>query len=626
LFPDLSFAKLQPSRTIKLAKEWFDIGDIVVASHERLLVGNRSNKSVLLYDTSTGLRLTQEVLQGKPWEMCLYGHGMVAVAMGSMKEVQLFQMHNMSRKSYERETARLTREQTKEQLAQVIEGEGGVNDDQIAPLSMELAYEQLIHKYETMMHVMGRAGIIHNDERGPLKVMKQLMTYMYETMKQKNEMLMQAVERVRGRNKDNSTQLDMVPLYKQLMQAMTQTPAISEEDEIPKFYQQLFEQLERAIKHMCFLNEDGKEVVNIEMLYEQFVQSKGKVCDILELESTLMTIELLYEQMLPEYERIFSMYQEDMTIELSYKEIVLAFERVLSVHEVITELVQACERDQSKYQRMYEETHVRITPMKEKDLRKHRRLFQYTDLRDVLLKMSEKIKPWMQELVRRLNEGLRACLSMKLSYEHLLRAFERVLRMFEGGKAFLIMLEQTNAWMLQLKDAKITMEGVLDVAECVYGITSRGDHLVVSYNSYPWLEVISTEGRVIDQFCNPGTAEHFQYPDCLTTTDDGFIFVSDCKTNIVTKLDGRLNVLQIFNSPLLRYPRGITAASKNQLLVCSRKAQSIVLLRPSTGDMSSILGQKDGIILPWSLSKCFKEKYILVASMYTSEIQIYTIV
>jgi len=595
-----------------------------MASDERLLVGNRSNKSVLLYDITTGLRLAEVKLQGKPWGMCMYGRGMVAVAMGSVKEVQLLQMQNMTRKQYKWKTAQLTREKTKKRLAQKIKGEGGIKDDQKATLSMEMA-KQLLHAYGKIMHMTGRAGSIHNDERGPLKVMKQLLTYMYETMKQKNKMLMQALEHVRDRYKDNATQLNMVSLYIQLVQEMTPQTRDRygvERTQIPDIYgdymrpvtnRQLFEQFKRSIKHECFLYKDGNTFVNIKMFYKQFIHSMSEVGDILERKRTLITIELLYEQMLPEYERILSMYQEDMTIELSYKEIVHAFERVLSVHEGITELVQVCEKDHSKFQRMYEETRVR-------------KAITYTDLRDVLLKMSENIDPWMQELVRRLNEGLRECLSMKLLYEHVLRALEKTIGMFEGGKTSLIMSEKTKARMLQLKDAKITLEGELDVAGCVYGITSRGDHLVVSYNTYPWLEVISTNGRVIDEFCNPGKTEHFQYPDCLTTTDDGFIFVSDCKTNIVTKLDGNLNVLQIFNSPLLRYPRGITAVSKDQLLVCSRKAHRIVLLRPSTGDVSSILGQKDGIILPWSLSKCFKEKYILVASMYTSEIQIYTIV
>jgi len=169
---------------------------------------------------------------------------------------------------------------------------------------------------------------------------------------------------------------------------------------------------------------------------------------------------------------------------------------------------------------------------------------------------------------------------------------------------------------INVKNNKITLGKELKVKPGVSGITNSGDNLAVSYDKRPWLEVISTEGKVLHQFKENGKGQHFKRPDFLTSTNDGCIYVSDWRTDTITKLDGRLNLLQTFTTNLLHYPRVITAVCDDQLIVCTRWFSSIDLLRLSTGKMSRLLGKEDGLCLPRSVSYCHESKTIYVGSFH----------
>ena len=186
--------------------------------------------------------------------------------------------------------------------------------------------------------------------------------------------------------------------------------------------------------------------------------------------------------------------------------------------------------------------------------------------------------------------------------------------MHKSGIAAVTIWPKGKVQLIHVKNNKITLGRELDVKPCVYGITNSGDNLAVSYNDHPWLEVISTKGDVLHQFKENGKGQPFEAPDCLTSTNDGCIYVSDWRTDTITKLDGRLNLLQTFTNKLLQWPRGITAVCDDQLIVCSTLFSSIVLLRPSTGKMSTLLGKEDGIDYPVSVSYCHESKTIYVGT------------
>jgi len=179
--------------------------------------------------------------------------------------------------------------------------------------------------------------------------------------------------------------------------------------------------------------------------------------------------------------------------------------------------------------------------------------------------------------------------------------------------------------MIHVKDKTLTLCRVLTVREGRCGITCRGNTLVVSYCKPPWLEVISLEGKILYQFHTTWKTQHFKRPWFICTTPDETILISDSYTNTITKVDESLNILQTFTSPLLQMPHDITAVTEDQILVCSNYNNSLLLLKPSTNTMSTLLGEDDGIKHPNSLAYCPDQKKLFIVSDYTNTIKVYQI-
>jgi len=176
--------------------------------------------------------------------------------------------------------------------------------------------------------------------------------------------------------------------------------------------------------------------------------------------------------------------------------------------------------------------------------------------------------------------------------------------------------------MINVKDKTLTKGRELTVSGIICGLTSSRNSLVVAYGSQPWLEVISKDGKVLHQ---SGKSQHFKPPAFLCTTPSGLVFISDHGTHTIKKVDGQLNFLQTFTSPLLQTPRGITAVTEDEILVCSQRHNSLVLLQSSTNTMSTLLGKDDGIEIPYSLTYCPDQKKAYVASALTDTIKVYQV-
>jgi len=179
--------------------------------------------------------------------------------------------------------------------------------------------------------------------------------------------------------------------------------------------------------------------------------------------------------------------------------------------------------------------------------------------------------------------------------------------------------------LIKVKDKTLTKGRELSVRGTICGITSIRNSLVVAYGSQPWLEVISMDGKVLHQFGKSGKSQQFKYPSFMCTTPGGSVFISDCGTHTITKVDAQLNILQTFTSPLLEAPCGITAVTEDQILVCSHGNNSLVLLQPSTNTMSTLLRKDDGIEWPSSLTYCPDQKKVYVASSYKATIKVYQV-
>jgi len=147
----------------------------------------------------------------------------------------------------------------------------------------------------------------------------------------------------------------------------------------------------------------------------------------------------------------------------------------------------------------------------------------------------------------------------------------------------------------------------------IMGICTMKDNLAVSYNAPPAVEMITKKGKIIDRIGNDTAGrEIFISPWYLTASPDyEHIFVSDNGTHTITMLNPDLQVLNTFSDRnLLHSPQGLTMWNE-KVLVCGVTSNSIVLLNPNSGQMSTILDKKDGVKLPVALAFCHQTKTLL---------------
>ena len=180
--------------------------------------------------------------------------------------------------------------------------------------------------------------------------------------------------------------------------------------------------------------------------------------------------------------------------------------------------------------------------------------------------------------------------------------------------------------LVHVRGGQLIPGTVLGVKERCWGVAGSGDNVVVSYISPPRLEVMNTDGRVLHQYQDPGAAHTFQFPQFLTTSRDGFIYVADQLLSTINKLDSSLKVLRTFSDPQLGGLKGITLVGDGQLLVCSYFNNSIEHVNVNSGKMTTILGKADGIVSPRSLAYCPQQRKLFVCTENnTDSIQVYQI-
>ena len=140
-------------------------------------------------------------------------------------------------------------------------------------------------------------------------------------------------------------------------------------------------------------------------------------------------------------------------------------------------------------------------------------------------------------------------------------------------------------------------------------------HLVVTYPDPGRVEMMTIDGRVIDARDNQKTGNYlFQYPNYIAISNRRGIYVSDLTTRTITQMDRTLHITQIFTSPMLTSPYGIVSVGTDQLLVADKDSDSIVVLNPTSGTVTPLLGQADGIQQPWAVAWCPASKKLYVGS------------
>jgi len=98
-----------------------------------------------------------------------------------------------------------------------------------------------------------------------------------------------------------------------------------------------------------------------------------------------------------------------------------------------------------------------------------------------------------------------------------------------GRERAAIAMSSKKVQLVHIRGCHLTLGTVLDVRAEPWVVTSSGDNIVVSYRRFPWLEVMSTDGRVLHQYKKARGAQTLKWPFFLTTSSDGFIYAADCR-------------------------------------------------------------------------------------------------
>ncbi|XP_052777966.1 uncharacterized protein LOC128215269 isoform X1 [Mya arenaria] len=157
------------------------------------------------------------------------------------------------------------------------------------------------------------------------------------------------------------------------------------------------------------------------------------------------------------------------------------------------------------------------------------------------------------------------------------------------------------------------------------GIAYHEERLIVS-DFYGQVTVLNMNGRVLRQTKRGGNRkELFICPDYLSVVGEGptaFIYVSDRSRNTITKLDMNLNIIKTFEDPALKNPTSITALG-DQLLICGSESNAIMILDLSTGQMTQLMGKKEGIRKPMCAYYSPQKSKLLVTEQSNNLLKVY---
>jgi len=173
------------------------------------------------------------------------------------------------------------------------------------------------------------------------------------------------------------------------------------------------------------------------------------------------------------------------------------------------------------------------------------------------------------------------------------------------GRAAMNLPGEKRVQFVRVDGDTLSLDTSITVKGTVVGLVSSSNHLVISYRDSGRVEKITMEGRVTHELNNQTAGrELFNCPYFITTSHDGHIYISDHGTHTIVQLDHNLQVLQVFTSPMMKGPRGIVSVSNNQVIVADYGSHNILVLDTTTGTMTPLLGQAEGIQGPFTVGWC----------------------
>ena len=169
---------------------------------------------------------------------------------------------------------------------------------------------------------------------------------------------------------------------------------------------------------------------------------------------------------------------------------------------------------------------------------------------------------------------------------------------------------------VRINSDKLSLDRSIDVKGRPLSVSAfDSSHLVVTYEYPGMVEMMTIDGRVIDIADNQKAGKQlFSNPFSIAISNRREIYVSDRNTCTITQMDRTLRITRTFTSPMVTSPHGIVSVSTDQLLVADEASHSILVLNPTSGTVTPLLGQADGIQQPWAVVWCPVSKKLFVGS------------
>ncbi|XP_052818175.1 uncharacterized protein LOC128244199 [Mya arenaria] len=186
----------------------------------------------------------------------------------------------------------------------------------------------------------------------------------------------------------------------------------------------------------------------------------------------------------------------------------------------------------------------------------------------------------------------------------------------------------TNIYMIQLlltKGGQLSRGKEIKVSPECCGITSYDNRLYVLYQSYPRIEVMTLEGHIISTFQTDDGRQLVQAPYYLTVSAStpATLYVSDIDANTVLQLSLDGKVLREYRDKQLTCPMSMVEVGPGQMLVCGKGSNNVMLLMETDGKMAEILGRKDGLTKPYSVTFCPHTRAIVVGMFRRDSLKVF---
>ncbi|XP_052776760.1 uncharacterized protein LOC128214376 [Mya arenaria] len=179
--------------------------------------------------------------------------------------------------------------------------------------------------------------------------------------------------------------------------------------------------------------------------------------------------------------------------------------------------------------------------------------------------------------------------------------------------------------LLSIKGGQLSCGKEIKVSSGCLGIAFNNNRLYVSYKQTPRVEVMTLDGHIISTFQTDDRRQLFKAPCYLTVSASTppTLCVSDSTANTVLQLTLDGKVLRKYQDIRLIHPKAVVKVGPGQLLVCGSTSHNVMLLTERDGKMAEILGKKNGLTNPFSVSFCPHTRAIVVGMEINDSLKVF---